>query len=75
MTITRIIYGALAVWLLYDGFAREDALSFVLAAVIGLMAWRNVACPMGLCAPAAWQKPQTHMSEKALRQEVEFEEI
>ncbi len=75
MTITRIIYGALAMWLVYDGYVRSDSLSFVLAGLLGLMAWRNVSCPMGLCAPAAWQKPPSRMSEEALKQEVEFEEI
>lgn len=75
MTITRIIYGALAVWLLYDGFTRSDTLSFVLAAIIGLMAWRDVACPLGLCTPAAWRKPSAQPSEEALKQEVEFEEL
>ncbi len=74
MTWTRLIYGALALWLLYDGLTRHDHLSYILAALLGLMAWRNVACPLGLCAPASWQRPSAPPDEQALKQEVAFEE-
>ncbi|GEM_PF-5941463 len=75
MTLTRVIYGALTLWLLYDGATRANYLSFLLAALVGLMAWRNVSCPLGLCAPSTWQQPNHKLDSKTSTQEVEYEEI